>query len=109
MPVHDWRRNSSIPPRNVPIIADADTGYGGPIIVARTVKSYISAGIAGMHLEDQVLAKRCGHPIGKELVSWEEYYTRIKAAMMAKRRRTSNHRGRCGFDSQNGCFAKPWI
>jgi 2-methylisocitrate lyase-like PEP mutase family enzyme len=70
--------------RTVPVIADADTGYGGPIMVARTVKSYISAGVAGMHLEDQVLAKRCGHLAGKELVNEEEYYARIKAAVMAR-------------------------
>ena len=70
--------------RTVPLIADADTGYGGPIMVARTVRSYIAAGVAGMHLEDQVLAKRCGHLSGKELVAEEEYYARIRAAVMAR-------------------------
>ena len=70
--------------RTVPLIADADTGYGGPIMVARTVRSYIAAGVAGMHLEDQVLAKRCGHLSGKELVVEEEYYARIRAAVMAR-------------------------
>lgn len=70
--------------RTVPVIADADTGYGGPIMVARTVRSYISAGVAGLHLEDQVLAKRCGHLEGKELVAEDEYYARIKAAVMAR-------------------------
>ena len=70
--------------RTTPVIADADTGYGGPIMVARTVRSYISAGIAGMHLEDQVLAKRCGHLAGKELVAADEYYSRIRAAVMAR-------------------------
>ena len=70
--------------RTVPLIADADTGYGGPIMVARTVRSYISAGIAGLHLEDQVLAKRCGHLSGKELVAEDEYYARIRAAVMAR-------------------------
>ena len=70
--------------RTTPLIADADTGYGGPIMVARTVRSYISAGIAGLHLEDQVLAKRCGHLAGKELVSREEYYARIRAAVLAR-------------------------
>lgn len=70
--------------RTVPLIADADTGYGGALMVARTVKSYIAAGVAGMHLEDQVLAKRCGHLAGKELVGREEYYARIRAAVMAR-------------------------
>ena len=70
--------------RTVPVIADADTGYGGPVMVARTVKSYISAGVAGLHLEDQVLAKRCGHLTGKEIVPREEYYSRIRAAVLAR-------------------------
>lgn len=70
--------------RKVPLIADADTGYGGPIMVARTVKSYITAGIAGLHLEDQVLSKRCGHLLGKEIVGQETFLSRIKAAVMAR-------------------------
>lgn len=70
--------------RTVPLIADADTGYGGPPMIARTVKSYISAGVAGMHIEDQVLMKRCGHLGGKEIVPREEYYSRIRAAVMAR-------------------------
>jgi 2-methylisocitrate lyase-like PEP mutase family enzyme len=70
--------------RTVPVIADADTGYGGPIMVARTVKSYIAAGIAGLHLEDQVITKRCGHLEGKELVDEETYITRIRAAALAR-------------------------
>lgn len=70
--------------RTVPLIADADTGYGGPVMVARTVKAYISAGVAGLHLEDQVLAKRCGHLLGKELVDDEIYISRIRAAVLAR-------------------------
>lgn len=80
--------------RTVPLIADADTGYGGPVMVARTVKRYIAAGIAGMHLEDQVLAKRCGHLAGKELVGRDEYYARIRAAVMAR----DEERGTTGGD-----------
>ena len=68
----------------IPLIADADTGYGGPIMVARTIRSYITSGIAGLHLEDQVLAKRCGHLKGKELVDLPEFEGRIKAAVMAR-------------------------
>jgi 2-methylisocitrate lyase-like PEP mutase family enzyme len=70
--------------RTVPLIADADTGYGGPLMVARTVKGYIAAGVAGMHIEDQVLAKRCGHLGGKQIVAAEEFYGRIRAAVEAR-------------------------
>jgi 2-methylisocitrate lyase-like PEP mutase family enzyme len=70
--------------RTVPLIADADTGYGGPIMVARTVKSYIAAGVAGMHLEDQVLSKRCGHLLGKEVVDEDVFLSRIRAAVLAR-------------------------
>jgi 2-methylisocitrate lyase-like PEP mutase family enzyme len=65
----------------VPVIADADTGYGGTLNVARTVKEYIRAGIAGFHLEDQVVNKRCGHLAGKQLVDLKEYVSRIRAAV----------------------------
>lgn len=70
--------------RTVPVISDADTGYGGPIMVGRTVRSYIQAGVAGMHLEDQVTTKRCGHLGNKELVDAETYYSRIRAAVLAR-------------------------
>ena len=70
--------------RSVPVIADADTGYGGPIMVGRTVRSYIMAGVAGLHLEDQVTTKRCGHLGNKELVDEEVYYSRIRAAVLAR-------------------------
>ena len=70
--------------RTVPLIADADSGYGGPIMVARTVKSYVAAGVAGLHLEDQVLSKRCGHLLGKEIVDEEIFLSRIRAAAMAR-------------------------
>lgn len=70
--------------RGVPLIADADTGYGGPLQVARTVKSYITAGVAGMHLEDQVLNKRCGHLLGKEIVDEDTFISRIRAAVMER-------------------------
>lgn len=69
---------------SVPVIADADTGFGGPINVARTVKQYIAAGVAGLHIEDQVQTKRCGHLMGKQVVSREEFLTRIRAAVIAR-------------------------
>ncbi|KAK5121158.1 hypothetical protein LTR85_005642 [Meristemomyces frigidus] len=69
---------------SVPVIADADTGYGGPINVANTVKAYARAGVAGMHIEDQVQEKRCGHLSGKLLVSREVYANRLRAACKAR-------------------------
>ena len=68
----------------VPVIADADTGYGGPNMVARTVAKYARAGVAALHLEDQVQEKRCGHLLGKEIVSREIYFSRIRAAVNAR-------------------------
>ena len=68
----------------VPLIADADTGYGGPIAVARTVAKYARAGVAALHLEDQVQEKRCGHLQGKQLVDREVFYSRIRAAVSVR-------------------------
>ncbi|KAI1172356.1 methylisocitrate lyase [Nemania sp. FL0916] len=73
-----------------PLIADADTGYGTAANVARTVERYITAGVAGFHLEDQVVTKKCGHLKGKECVSLSEYLTRIKAAVEVRKRRESD-------------------
>ncbi|KAI1516026.1 Carboxyphosphonoenolpyruvate mutase [Pyrenophora tritici-repentis] len=67
-----------------PLIADADTGYGGPLMVARTVTSYMRSGVAGLHIEDQPINKRCGHLQGKQLVDLDEYRTRIRAARLAR-------------------------
>jgi 2-methylisocitrate lyase-like PEP mutase family enzyme len=67
-----------------PVIADADTGFGGPAMVARTIYQYHKAGIAGCHIEDQVQTKRCGHLLGKQVVSREEFVTRIRAAVIAR-------------------------
>ena len=72
--------------RSVPLIADADTGYGGPIMVARTVAMYMQAGVAGLHIEDQVQTKRCGHLAGKELVDQETFVSRIRAAYLSRER-----------------------
>jgi 2-methylisocitrate lyase-like PEP mutase family enzyme len=69
---------------SIPLIADADTGYGGPINVAHTVKSYARSGIAGLHIEDQVQEKRCGHLSGKLLVSREVFANRLRAACKAR-------------------------
>ena len=68
----------------LPLLVDADTGWGGAFNIARTVKSFIKAGAAGMHIEDQVQSKRCGHRPGKEVVPREEMVDRIKAAVDAR-------------------------
>ena len=68
----------------IPVIADADTGYGGPINVGRTVLTYARAGVAGLHIEDQVQEKRCGHLSGKLLVSREVWANRMRAACKAR-------------------------
>jgi 2-methylisocitrate lyase-like PEP mutase family enzyme len=67
-----------------PLIADADTGYGPPPSVARTVRAYERAGVAAIQLEDQAFPKRCGHLPGKELVSADEYLGKLGAALDAR-------------------------
>ena len=68
----------------LPIIADADTGYGGPENAARTVRELEAAGVSGIHLEDQEFPKRCGHLEGKQLVPVTEFCEKIAAAAAAK-------------------------
>ena len=69
---------------DLPLIADADTGWGNAFMVARTVKEMRKAGASGCHIEDQVASKRCGHRPGKEIVSVNEMKDRIKAAVDAR-------------------------
>lgn len=69
---------------SLPLLVDVDTGWGGAFNIARTVKSLIKYGAAGMHIEDQVQQKRCGHRPNKEIVSKAEMVDRIKAAVDAK-------------------------
>ena len=68
----------------LPVIADADTGYGNAINVVRTVRDFESAGVAGIHLEDQLAPKRCGHVAGKTLVPLDEAVGKIQAALDAR-------------------------
>jgi 2-methylisocitrate lyase-like PEP mutase family enzyme len=68
----------------VPVIADADAGYGNAINVLRTVREYVQTGVAGIHLEDQVLPKRCGHVAGRRVVPLEEAVGKIRAAVRAR-------------------------
>ena len=69
---------------DLPLLVDADTGFGGAFNIARTVRSLIRAGAAGMHIEDQVASKRCGHRPGKAIVSRAEMVDRVKAAVDAR-------------------------
>jgi 2-methylisocitrate lyase-like PEP mutase family enzyme len=69
----------------IPVIADADTGYGNAINVIRTVREYEKTGVAGFHLEDQVSPKKCGHYEGKEVISRAEMVGKIKAAVDTRR------------------------
>jgi len=69
---------------DLPLLVDADTGFGAAFSIARTTRELIRAGAAGMHLEDQVQAKRCGHRPGKALVSTQEMADRVKAAVDAR-------------------------
>jgi len=68
----------------LPLLADIDTGWGGAFNIARAIREMTAAGIAAVHIEDQVAAKRCGHRPNKELVSKEEMGDRVKAAVDAK-------------------------
>jgi 2-methylisocitrate lyase-like PEP mutase family enzyme len=66
---------------NIPLIADADTGYGNPVNTVRTVREYEKAGVSAIHLEDQVWPKKCGHMTGKRVIDAEEMIGKIKAAV----------------------------
>lgn len=69
----------------IPLIADADTGYGNELNAFRTVQEYEGAGVAGIHIEDQVSPKRCGHLDDKEIVPREDWLAKIRAAAAARR------------------------
>ncbi|GAB4391399.1 MAG: methylisocitrate lyase [Gammaproteobacteria bacterium] len=68
----------------LPLLVDADTGWGSAFNIARTVKEFQQAGAAGLHIEDQIQAKRCGHRPGKQVVSQQEMVDRVKAALDAR-------------------------
>lgn len=69
----------------LPLVADADTGYGNPINTRRTIRDYEKAGVAGVHIEDQTWPKRCGHLAGKRVIPAAEMVAKIKAACDARR------------------------
>lgn len=68
----------------VPVIADADHGYGNPINVIRTVKEYEAAGVSAVHIEDQVIPKKCGHMEGKQVIEASEMVEKVRAAVEAR-------------------------
>jgi carboxyvinyl-carboxyphosphonate phosphorylmutase len=70
---------------SVPVLVDADTGYGNPLNVWRTVRDLESIGAAGIFLEDQIWPKRCGHMAGKDVISKDDYMPKLKAALEARR------------------------
>ena len=80
--LEDARRITSV--TNLPLLVDADTGWGSPLMIQQTVRELIAVGAAGLHLEDQIDAKRCGHRPGKQLVSASEMSDRLKAALDAR-------------------------
>ncbi len=69
----------------IPVIADADTGYGNHLNVIRTIEEYEKAGVAGIHIEDQVSPKRCGHMEGHRLISTDEMVAKIRAAVASRK------------------------
>jgi methylisocitrate lyase len=89
---------------SLPLVCDADTGFGEPLNVERTVKLFEAAGVAGIHLEDQQLPKRCGHLSGKSLVEPEVMAAKLRAAVAARRDpdfvviARTDARGVTGFD-----------
>src|SRR5215212_1534224 len=70
---------------SVPLVADADDGYGNPLNVMRTVREYAAAGVAALHIEDQVAPKRCGHMEGKDVIDAAEMVEKVRAAVEARR------------------------
>jgi 2-methylisocitrate lyase-like PEP mutase family enzyme len=88
----------------VPVIADADTGYGNELNVTRTVREYEARGVAAIHIEDQVSPKRCGHLDGKQVTSREEFVSKIRAAVEARQTKDfviiarTDARATIGFD-----------
>ncbi|MBV9134759.1 MAG: isocitrate lyase/PEP mutase family protein [Chloroflexi bacterium] len=87
---------------SLPVIADADTGYGNAVNVVRTVREFERVGAAAIHLEDQVSPKKCGHYAGQELISAEEMVQKLRAALDARRDMLiiarTDARGRAGVD-----------
>jgi 2-methylisocitrate lyase-like PEP mutase family enzyme len=89
----------------LPVVADADTGYGNPMNVRRTIRDYEKAGVAGVHLEDQAWPKRCGHLAGKRVIPTAEMVAKIQAACDARRDRDFVVIARCDAIAVEGLEA----
>jgi 2-methylisocitrate lyase-like PEP mutase family enzyme len=87
---------------DVPVICDADTGYGNPLNVWRTVRDYETAGAAAIHIEDQVLPKKCGFFSGKQVIPMEEHVQKIRAALDARQEGDLVIIARCDALAVNG-------
>jgi 2-methylisocitrate lyase-like PEP mutase family enzyme len=89
---------------DVPVIADADTGYGNELNVFRTVREFEASRVAGIHIEDQEFPKKCGHLEGKQVIPREDYVAKIRAAVAARRNKDfviiarTDARAVAGFD-----------
>jgi methylisocitrate lyase len=100
--VEEARRLTSA--SSLPLLCDADTGFGEALNVERTVRLMEAAGVAGLHLEDQQMPKRCGHLSGKQLIGGHEMAAKVRAAVAARRDRDfvviarTDARGVTGFD-----------
>lgn len=78
------RARQAVTAVDIPVFSDADTGYGNPINVRRTVEEFEAAGVAGIHIEDQVFPKRCGHFEGKDVIPADEMVQKLRAACEAR-------------------------
>src|SRR5579864_7776415 len=87
---------------DLPVICDADTGYGNPVNVWRTVREYEDAGAAARHIEDQVFPKRCGFLAGKQVIPMDEMLPKVRAACEARRDPNLVIIGRCDALAVNG-------
>jgi len=87
---------------DIPVVCDADTGYGNPINVGRTVREYENTGAAAIHIEDQVFPKKCGFMAGKKVVPMEEHVQKIKAAIDARQDKNFMIIARCDALAVNG-------
>lgn len=87
---------------NIPVICDADTGYGNPINVIRTVREYENTGAAAIHLEDQLFPKKCGFMAGKRVIPMEEHVQKLKAALDARQDKNFTIIARCDALAVNG-------
>jgi 2-methylisocitrate lyase-like PEP mutase family enzyme len=79
------RAGNMVEATGIPVIADADTGFGNAVNVMRTVREYEKAGVAVIQLEDQVMPKKCGHKIGRQVITRDEMLGKIKAAVDTRR------------------------